>query len=745
MLLWKVCLLIAETTIVYDADGERLIRREPDGTATLYLGSMEVRASGQQLTATRYYTSPDGATVALRTTGGATGLKWLTAGLHNSAQLAVDDASGVVSRERYLPFGARRGADDLPFTDRGFLGEVEDESTGLDYLSARYYDPKTAKFISTDPLLDLRRPQWANWYAYAGNNPIGLSDPTGLTVPAGGGCSGTAADCRRSECLKQFDAHTCDEMEKAAAQAQLAKWFFKHCPNVVFADSPGVGSRCADVAHTLGRQTEDWTKLSQDWLKHTDLYQVVDFFAGEVNDCINGSAAACAQTVADFIPGEKLAGAGLKGLGKAGGWISRGLKALAKGCFSFVPETSVVMADGSRKPIAEIKIGDSILATDPVTGKSRPEPVLDVITSAGAKSLVRLTVDIEGVRGAHTGVVISTDYHPFWSADQGHWFNANQLKPGMRLRSDTGEAVTVMAVDAYQVGDQRVYNLSVTGSHTSYAEVGEAGILVHNSGPCIRVSVAYQDWATKGAHLHIGGKEVRVFPDGEGGIGVKGIRLKSGVPSDAEVQEVLDAIRSDAKLRGNLIRNAKEAMARMNSGSMGMSKNRARITFLDQGVGENGLSYLDFYAQVIVDRAVLGLGMGVSPDDVAERLGDEYLDDRQRDRLRRDYGIVEFAFARASGWSCGGISLQVHRLAHSQDRIVPLPLIEKFGKFPPLTSFVELGSALARFGVQYFADEQAPDSDFKTFRNAGSKTEIIVFNASEVLRKGDVWSIAVQD
>ncbi len=29
--------------MVYDADGQRLIRREPDGSTTLYLGSLELR------------------------------------------------------------------------------------------------------------------------------------------------------------------------------------------------------------------------------------------------------------------------------------------------------------------------------------------------------------------------------------------------------------------------------------------------------------------------------------------------------------------------------------------------------------------------------------------------------------------------------------------------------------------------------------------------------------------------------
>ncbi|MBO4274626.1 RHS repeat-associated core domain-containing protein, partial [Microbispora triticiradicis] len=163
------------TTMVYDADGERLIRRDPAGKATLYLGSMEVEVNGSSIIGKRYYTTPDGATVAMRV--GGDGVTWLMPSLHGSTQLAVNDTTGKVSRERYLPFGQRRGADDLPFTDHGFLGKVEDDSTGLDYLSARYYDPAVAKFITTDPLLDLRKPQWANPYAYAGNNPIGLSDP----------------------------------------------------------------------------------------------------------------------------------------------------------------------------------------------------------------------------------------------------------------------------------------------------------------------------------------------------------------------------------------------------------------------------------------------------------------------------------------------------------------------------------------------------------------------------------------
>ncbi|MET8986294.1 RHS repeat-associated core domain-containing protein [Nonomuraea wenchangensis] len=115
----------------------------------------------------------------------AGGVTWMLTGKHGSTQLAVNDTTGTVSRERYLPFGQRRGADDLPFTDRGFLGKTEDASTSLTYLGARYYDPAIARFISTDPELDLRTPEWANPYSYAANNPIDLADPDGRRVDTG--------------------------------------------------------------------------------------------------------------------------------------------------------------------------------------------------------------------------------------------------------------------------------------------------------------------------------------------------------------------------------------------------------------------------------------------------------------------------------------------------------------------------------------------------------------------------------
>jgi hypothetical protein len=49
-------------------------------------------------------------------------------------------------------------------------------------LRARYYDPKTAQFLTRDPLDTLTR----SAYGYVNDNPINGTDPTGLVAP--GGC-----------------------------------------------------------------------------------------------------------------------------------------------------------------------------------------------------------------------------------------------------------------------------------------------------------------------------------------------------------------------------------------------------------------------------------------------------------------------------------------------------------------------------------------------------------------------------
>ncbi|MEV0484970.1 DUF6531 domain-containing protein [Streptomyces sp. NPDC050508] len=108
----------------------------------------------------------------------------------------------------------------------------------------------------------------------------------------------------------------------------------------------------------------------------------------------------------------------------------------------------------------------------------------------------------------------------------------------------------------------------VPAPHTWLDPLGLASCDIH-------ASVAFQDWGTKGAHIHIGKNEVRVFPDDNGGIGAEPIRLKSGTASARDVQKVLAEIQSNQALRDDIISKATSARDSMNKGEFGMSQNRA--------------------------------------------------------------------------------------------------------------------------------------------------------------------------
>jgi len=77
------------------------------------------------------------------------------------------------------PYGAaRRTANAWP-DNRGFLDKPMNYTTGLTHVGAREYDPAVGRFISVDPLFDLKDPQSWNGYAYSKNSPVSASDPTG--------------------------------------------------------------------------------------------------------------------------------------------------------------------------------------------------------------------------------------------------------------------------------------------------------------------------------------------------------------------------------------------------------------------------------------------------------------------------------------------------------------------------------------------------------------------------------------
>ncbi|WP_189765810.1 polymorphic toxin type 43 domain-containing protein [Streptomyces xanthochromogenes] len=173
---------------LYDTDGQRLIRRDSTGT-TLYLpGGNELHLDkAGQVTGTRYYTA-GGQTVAMRT---GTKLTYLLNDPHGTASTQITaDATQTITRRKSTIFGAPRGNQPTNWAgDKGFIGGTRDTDSGLTHLGAREYDPATGRFISVDPVMDLKDPQQAHGYTYGNNNPLAYADPTGLWIDDGTGHS----------------------------------------------------------------------------------------------------------------------------------------------------------------------------------------------------------------------------------------------------------------------------------------------------------------------------------------------------------------------------------------------------------------------------------------------------------------------------------------------------------------------------------------------------------------------------
>jgi RHS repeat-associated protein len=165
---------------VYDADGNRLISHDPNG-ATLYVGNVELRASTSHVkTAERYYTF-NNQTIAQRT---AASLQFLTCDPNGTSTAAIDDTPTQSTAKRYQdPYGNAIGPAVSWVGTKSFVGG-DNDATGLIHLGAREYDAALGAFVSHDPVVDPQDPPQINGYAYAANNPVVHSDPTGLRTDA---------------------------------------------------------------------------------------------------------------------------------------------------------------------------------------------------------------------------------------------------------------------------------------------------------------------------------------------------------------------------------------------------------------------------------------------------------------------------------------------------------------------------------------------------------------------------------
>ncbi len=94
---------------------------------------------------------------------------------HQASVMALTDTTGVKASYQYDSYGQTTVGGDGSLSDFGYTGR-ENDGNGLYFYRARYYDSNMRRFIQSDPI-DIAG--GLNTYAYVGNNPVNLIDPTG--------------------------------------------------------------------------------------------------------------------------------------------------------------------------------------------------------------------------------------------------------------------------------------------------------------------------------------------------------------------------------------------------------------------------------------------------------------------------------------------------------------------------------------------------------------------------------------
>ena len=120
-----------------------------------------------------------------------------------SVRLVVNVASGsVVQRVRYDEFGIETENTNPGWQPFGYAGGLTDPQTGLIRFGARDYDPQAGRWTAKDPIGFAGGT--TSLYTYAGNDPVGVIDPSGLVAETILDVASTAFSLRDFICDPSF-------------------------------------------------------------------------------------------------------------------------------------------------------------------------------------------------------------------------------------------------------------------------------------------------------------------------------------------------------------------------------------------------------------------------------------------------------------------------------------------------------------------------------------------------------------
>lgn len=169
------------STFVYDGDGGR-VKKTVGTTTTRYISKLyECETTGGSTTCTQFIWAGD-QQVATVSSGGT--IHYWHSDHLGSTNMITNSSGARVQTLAYYPYGDVRvnQSSATPAVDvhYKYTGKELDASSNLYFYEFRYYHAVFGRFVSPDSIVpNLTDPQDLNRYAYARNNPMQYTDPSG--------------------------------------------------------------------------------------------------------------------------------------------------------------------------------------------------------------------------------------------------------------------------------------------------------------------------------------------------------------------------------------------------------------------------------------------------------------------------------------------------------------------------------------------------------------------------------------
>ena len=168
----------------YNGDGQRIQKVEGSKTTNYYYqdGVVSYTTDGENSQTSQNLIGTDGNILATQRYGSDhTDYLLYHKDIQGSTTSLVKEDGSADATYRYTDFGETTiNGDDKAENEVCYTGGIYDQSTGLYYLNARYYNPEDGRFVTEDTYRgETNEPDTQNLYVYCADNPVNYVDPSG--------------------------------------------------------------------------------------------------------------------------------------------------------------------------------------------------------------------------------------------------------------------------------------------------------------------------------------------------------------------------------------------------------------------------------------------------------------------------------------------------------------------------------------------------------------------------------------